>query len=107
MSSFDPLVLRRFARVSDTIRTALIYSSSPKLPFIIRGGKGRMFCRPTDLKPHFADLTAGFVARQSSRGRRVIPWTVDDPARACDLAAMGVSGLISNVPDVILGAIGG
>jgi glycerophosphoryl diester phosphodiesterase len=105
VSSFDPLIIRRFTGVTRTISTALIYSSSKEIPFAARRGRGLMICRPTDLKPHFKDVTASSVARQTNRGRRVIPWTVDDPSEALRLAAAGVHGLISNVPDVILAAL--
>ena len=105
VSSFDPLVLNRFASVSRTIPTALIYSSSGDLPITIRSGRGRLLCRPDHLKPYFRDITSGFVRRQTARGRRVIAWTVDDPTEGRRLARAGVGGLVSNSPDVILNAL--
>ncbi len=39
------------------------------------------------------------------RGFRVYAWTVDDPARARALAALGVDGLCTNRPDVIRQAL--
>jgi glycerophosphoryl diester phosphodiesterase len=31
---------------------------------------------------------------------RVNVWTVDDPARIGELAAMGADGIVTNVPDI-------
>ena len=39
------------------------------------------------------------------RDLRVIAWTVDDPARARELAALGVAGLCTNRPDVLRRAL--
>jgi glycerophosphoryl diester phosphodiesterase len=43
-------------------------------------------------------LTAAEIAMAHARGLRVWSWTVDDPARARELVAAGVDGLITNRP---------
>ena len=40
------------------------------------------------------------VARAHAAGLEVNIWTVDDPERIAALAALGVDGVITNVPDV-------
>ncbi|MEI9999480.1 MAG: glycerophosphodiester phosphodiesterase family protein [Verrucomicrobiota bacterium] len=45
-----------------------------------------------------APLDAAAVAELHARGLRVKVWTIDDPARARGLAALGVDGLITNRP---------
>ena len=44
----------------------------------------------------------GYVRRMKRRGYRVFTWTVNDPARAAELVAMGVDGLITDYPDRLL-----
>jgi glycerophosphoryl diester phosphodiesterase len=105
VSSFDPLALRRFSRLTGDIPIALIYSNSKGVPVTIRRGRGRLFCRPEILKPHHSVVTRAFVSRNHAGGRQVIPWTVDDPDLARRLVDAGVDGLISNVPDVISSAV--
>lgn len=99
VSSFDPLVLHRFERLATGIRTALIYS--PDLPFVLKNGRGRLVCRPDLLKPFHGAVDPALIAREHNRGLGVIPWTVDEPARALELAAMGVDGIITNDPEGI------
>jgi len=47
---------------------------------------------------HHAGVTAGIVAAAHAAGQKVYVWTVDDPAQARRLQAMGVDGLITNRP---------
>ncbi|MEE8440127.1 MAG: glycerophosphodiester phosphodiesterase family protein [Spirochaetia bacterium] len=105
VSSFDPFVLRRFARLATEIPAALIYTNTSNVPITVRHGRGRLFCRPDILKPYHADVTERFVRRRKARGRQVIPWTVGEPDEARRLSAAGVDGLISNVPDLIQSAL--
>ncbi len=57
--------------------------------------------------PHYREITPEYVARQKTLGRRINVWTLDDPQRAQEMAALGVDGIITNTPDVILKALRG
>ena len=50
-------------------------------------------------------IDRALVAGAHERGFRVYAWTVDAPARARELAAMGVDGVCTNRPDVIREAL--
>lgn len=99
VSSFDPFVLRRMARIAGEIPRAIIYGPEPELPAILRAGHGAWIGRATVLKPR-SDATASALRRAGDRP--VIPWTVDDPARARELVEIGVRGIISNRPAEVL-----
>jgi glycerophosphoryl diester phosphodiesterase len=43
-----------------------------------------------------------FVAQAKSLGLEVNVWTVDDPSRMRQLAALGVDGIVTNVPDIAI-----
>ncbi len=43
------------------------------------------------------------TARQA--GRLVNTWTVNDPARALELQALGVDGIVSDRPDLMLATL--
>jgi glycerophosphoryl diester phosphodiesterase len=58
------------------------------------------------LHPWDPSVDAALVERAHSAGIAVNAWTVDDPARIRALAAMGVDGIVTNVPDVALRALG-
>ena len=47
-------------------------------------------------------VSAGFVADAHSRGLAVQVWTVSDPAEMRSLIALGVDGINSDVPDLLL-----
>ena len=57
-----------------------------------------------DLRVDWA-LTAAGVAQAHNQGLKVFIWTVDDPARARELAAMGVDGLTTNTPALLRRAL--
>ena len=107
VSSFNPWSVRRIARGSPKLETALIFSGSRSMPPPLRGGQGRLISRCRTLKPHHALVTERFMAKFRHRlGYRVIPWTVDEPAEASRLIALGVDGLISNDPAALRAALG-
>lgn len=49
---------------------------------------------------HFAVLPE-FVSEAAEHGIAYHPWTVNDPERMKELIAAGVSGIISDYPDVL------
>jgi glycerophosphoryl diester phosphodiesterase len=57
------------------------------------------------INPWERELTADVIERCRSAGLEVYAWTCNDPGRAVDLATWGVSGIITDVPDVIRTAI--
>ena len=50
--------------------------------------------------PQDVAVTEALVTAAHERGVVVNPWTVDDPARMVALAAMGIDGVCTNVPDI-------
>jgi glycerophosphoryl diester phosphodiesterase len=58
------------------------------------------------LHPSVAALDAATILRCHDLGLRVNTWTCDDPERMAELAAAGVDGLCTNVPDVALRVLG-
>ncbi len=51
------------------------------------------------------DLIGPVVDAAHLLGRKVVVWTVDDPARMKELAGIGVDGIISNRPDLLIAAL--
>ena len=58
------------------------------------------------LHPHHVTVTSHLLGRCRDAGLAVNTWTVDDPDRILALAALGVDGVVTNVPDVALRALG-
>jgi glycerophosphoryl diester phosphodiesterase len=58
-----------------------------------------------DWWPHREMVDADLVGSVHAAGGRVIVWTVNDPAEAVALAAIGVDGLCSDVPEVVAAAL--
>lgn len=56
--------------------------------------------------PHHAFVDEAFVARAHAAGLAVNTWTCDEPDRLRWLADLGVDGVVTNVPDVALAALG-
>jgi glycerophosphoryl diester phosphodiesterase len=58
------------------------------------------------LHPHHLTVTPHLLDRCREAGLAVNTWTVDEPERIAALAALGVDGVVTNVPDVALRALG-
>ena len=58
------------------------------------------------LHPHHLTVTPHLLERCAAAGLAVNTWTVDDPERIAALAALGVDGVVTNVPGVALRALG-
>lgn len=57
------------------------------------------------INPSNEITTPRWVAAAHEAELKVFVWTVDDPDRMMELAAMGVDGIITNVPDVAVRAL--
>lgn len=111
VSSFAVAALNELRAVAPEVRLGYLMGTDTRRPDV----------RARELWPFFALRAVGAaawhpyhdlplldqvipVARRA--GYQVNVWTVDDPARMRALAAAGASGIITNVPDVGLAAIG-
>jgi glycerophosphoryl diester phosphodiesterase len=104
VSSFDLDSVDRVRSVDDAIPTALL-----TLPFIdtrkmaaTAWGHGHRVLHPHDLA-----VTPELVEHLHARGMTVNVWTVDDPDRMSALIEMGVDGICTNVPDVLVRVLAG
>jgi glycerophosphoryl diester phosphodiesterase len=98
-SSFNPFSLRRAKKIAPHIQVGLLYA--PNLPIPL----SRAWLAPLFLHearhPEHTMVDAHYMARARRRGHRVNAWTVDDPDEMRRLIGLGVSGIITNVPDVL------
>jgi glycerophosphoryl diester phosphodiesterase len=58
------------------------------------------------LHPFVSHVDDALVERCHRRGVALTTWTCNDPARLVELAALGVDGVCTDVPDVALSALG-
>jgi len=99
ISSFNPYALRRVRRLAPHIPLGFLYGSAP-LSRVARVAAWLMRdLRPEAIHPHWTTISGAGVRRAHRRGRRVVVWTVDEPAAMRRLAGWGVDGIITNWPD--------
>jgi glycerophosphoryl diester phosphodiesterase len=96
VQSFDYRSLWAIRSVDDTIRLAALTSRErPQLADY--AGKG------ADIwSPNYNALSPALVDAAHAAGLQVIPWTVNEAAAMRELLAMGVDGIISDRPDILL-----
>ena len=106
VSSFNLADVDRVRALDTSIPTALLAAFGPDADtagrFVDRArrrGHGAVH-------PHHGAVTPHLVGLAHAAGLRVNTWTVDDPERIVALAALGVDGIVTNVPDVALDALG-
>lgn len=105
VSSFNPIALMKMRWADPSIALGLLYFE--ELPVFLRRAWLGPLVAPEALHPHFRMIDEEYMRWARSQGHYVNTWTVNDPDEARRLAALGVDVIISDVPDVILAAIGG
>jgi glycerophosphoryl diester phosphodiesterase len=100
ISSFDVTAVDRVRALAPGVETAFLALTPPDP----RAGAALVErCRRHGhrvVHPFHGGVTAELLERCAEAGLTVNTWTVDDPGRIVELAALGVDGIVTNVPDV-------
>jgi len=107
VTSFNPYSLKEVRRLEPAIALGLLYTNtSNELPRILRRGAGRFICKPDTLNPAQHLVTRRYMYfRHRLAGYPVIPFTVNTPEEVQYLAGLGVSGIISDDPGMVMSVL--
>ncbi len=106
VSSFDPDVLVGLRAMRPTLRRGMLVPRVASYPTAARGILARTAAvAPHAMHPWYGDVRPAWVQHWRALGTEVNVWTVDDLDAARELASMGVSSVITNVPGVLVPAI--
>ena len=103
LSSFNLRDVDRAREIDAAVRTAwLVFTVADVVEAAERcAGHGHVA-----LHPHVSLVTEGLLDACHHAGLDVNTWTVDDPAVMRRLVDHGVDGIVTNVPDVLVGVLG-
>ncbi len=104
VTSFDLGAIDRVHALDPTVPTGLLTIDLSDVPKVIGLAASRGH---RALNPWNPFVTPEVVEAAQDAGLAVNVWTVDDPERMAALAAMGVDGIITNVPDVARSVLDG
>jgi glycerophosphoryl diester phosphodiesterase len=101
VSSFHLPTIDRLKAVQPSWRTGWLVMAPPTDWASIMEGQGH-----DALHPHHRAVTPHLADEARDRGFELNVWTVDDAARLIELVALGVDGIVTNVPDVARRVLG-
>ncbi len=99
--SFDHRIVRRLRRHRSHLSTGVLSAS-----YLIRPALQLEDASAETLWQQDSLVDAELIAAVHQVGARLVPWTVDDPARMRVLASLGADGICTNRPDVAKQALG-
>lgn len=104
VSSFNPLAMRQFSKISKhRYPQAIIYDGPPTtVPKLLQKGQGRLFFPCDALKPKWD------IAEREKLGKPkypIIPWTVDNKETLKDMLALHAPIVITNDTETIVKAL--
>jgi glycerophosphoryl diester phosphodiesterase len=105
LSSFNPLTLQRFRAILPDVPIGFLYA--PNMPVDVQALMRQIGLPHEARHPYYGMVDSAYVAWAKGEGYRVNTWTVNDPAHAVELCNIGVDGIITDKPDVILKALRG
>jgi glycerophosphoryl diester phosphodiesterase len=103
VSSFDWSLLVAFRIAAPGVPVGLLFDGDHAWQLRLAGALRIM--GPSAVHPERRLVTPSRMRAWNARGLAVNVWTVDDPAEARTLAAMGAAGVITNVPPRIRAAL--
>lgn len=108
VSSFSPTALLRVREAEAVLATGLLVPRGldPAVAVAAAAEVGHVAVLPP-VESLEGPAAGEIVARARASGVAVVVWTVDAPDALRRLAAAGVGGLITNVPDVARAVVGG
>jgi glycerophosphoryl diester phosphodiesterase len=98
LQSFDTDALVRLHALAPTLAYATVYRRADSVDIDIDA----IPAFATGMGPWHPHVDADLVARARARGLAVRPWAVDETEEAERLLALGVAGLFTNLPRVVL-----
>ena len=98
VQSFDTAALRRIRARMPRLAVAPLVAAVPAAPWRSAWLDGLVAAGATAVGLHRAAVDAEVVAAATERGLAVRSWTVNDEREAVALAALGVAGIITDVP---------
>ena len=99
IQSFDPRVLQVLHQQYSHIKTSFLIEGSQKTPAQKLSELGFI---PTVFSPEFRLVDASLLALCREKGMKLIPWTVNELKEMEKLKSMGVDGIITDYPDLIM-----
>lgn len=105
ISSFNPLCLARVASLAPSLRRGLLID--PDRPYRCSTLFTTLRLSNYSVHPHFSQVTGARMAAWRRAGLKVAVWTVDEPAEAKRLRALGVDCCITNRPAALRAGLGG
>jgi glycerophosphoryl diester phosphodiesterase len=109
VASFNPFILAEVKKADPSIFRAQIYSDfkGEDLPIyekvLVRNLLLNRFSSPDALMVNYKLVDEGYVAKMHDHGYKIFVWTVDEPDEMRRLLSLGVDGIITNEPVVLLG----
>ena len=97
VTSFDWPVVDRVRSLAPELPTGLLGFDLSKGPDLLDAAAGGGH---TAVNPWDPFVTPELVERAHGLGLQVHTWTVDEPARVAELVALGVDGVITDLPDM-------
>jgi len=100
ISSFNHYSLVKMKKILPEVRTGVLYSEGIYEPWVYAKHVGAYAIHPS-----YYNIVPEIMEGCIKHGIAVNPFTVDDPDLIRKIAAAGVTGIITNVPDVALNTL--
>jgi glycerophosphoryl diester phosphodiesterase len=105
-SSFDPWMLAYFGWLLPGALRGSLFSSESRLERLQTSGRIATLIRAGAVHPERKLVSPELCRKWKKRSKLINVWTVNEVAEASQLSAMGVDAIISDVPGVMVRALG-